>query len=76
MDSDITYHQTNLTTDINYLKGVGPQRGNALKRYGIENVGQLLNHYPRKYLDRTNTKKISDLRSSKSFNCSLFSICL
>ena len=62
MNSATTYYQTNLTTDINYLKGVGPQRGNALKKYGIENVGQLLHHYPRRYLDRTNIKYIREVK--------------
>ena len=62
MDSATTYYQTNLTTDINYLKGVGPQRGNALKKYGIENIGQLLHHYPRRYLDRTNIKYIREIK--------------
>jgi ATP-dependent DNA helicase RecG len=62
MTSTTTYYQTNLTTDITYLKGVGPQRGGALKRYGIENVGQLLNHFPRRYLDRTNIKYIREVK--------------
>ena len=62
MTSATTYYQTNLTTDINYLKGVGPQRGNALKKYGIENIGQLLHHYPRRYLDRTNIKYIREIK--------------
>ena len=62
MASANTYYQTNLTTDISYLKGVGPQRGNALKRFGIENVGQLLYHFPRRYLDRTNIKSIREVK--------------
>ncbi len=62
MTSATTYYQTNLTTDINYLKGVGSQRGNALKKYGIENIGQLLHHYPRRYLDRTNIKYIREIK--------------
>ncbi len=62
MTSATTYYQTNLTTDITYLKGVGPQRGGALKRYGIENVGQLLHHFPRRYLDRTNIKYIREVK--------------
>ena len=62
MSSATTYYQTNLTTDITYLKGVGPQRGGALKRYGIENVGQLLHHFPRRYLDRTNIKNIREVK--------------
>jgi len=57
-----TYYQTNLETDITYLKGVGPQRGNALKKYGIENVGHLLYHFPRKYLDRTTIKSIQETK--------------
>ena len=31
MSTATTYYQTNLTTDITYLKGVGPQRGGALE---------------------------------------------
>jgi ATP-dependent DNA helicase RecG len=41
---------------------VGPQRGSALKKYGIENIGQLLHHYPRRYLDRTNIKYIREVK--------------
>ena len=62
MTTATTYYQTNLNTDITYLKGVGPQRGKALKKYGIENVGQLLHHYPRKYLNRTNIRCIREIK--------------
>ena len=62
MSSTTTYYQTNLETDITYLKGVGPQRGQALKKYGIENVGQLLDHFPRRYLDRTQIKYIREVK--------------
>ncbi|MDP6571101.1 MAG: ATP-dependent DNA helicase RecG [Candidatus Marinimicrobia bacterium] len=62
MTSATTYYQTNIDTDITYLKGVGPQRGRALKQFGIENTGQLLYHFPRRYLDRTNIKKINQVK--------------
>ena len=62
MTSATTYYQTNLETDITYLKGVGPQRGSALKKYGIENVGQLLYHFPRRYLDRTTIKYLKETK--------------
>ena len=62
MDSVKTFFQTSLDTDITYLKGVGPQRGSALKKYGIENIGSLLHHFPRKYLDRTTIKSIRDTK--------------
>ena len=49
-------------TEITYLKGVGPKRGAALKKNGINNIGDLIRHYPRRYLDRTNVKLIKDIR--------------
>ena len=48
-----------LYDDITYLKGVGPKRAKQLKAYGIDVVSDLLNHIPRKYLDRTNIKTIN-----------------
>ena len=47
-------------TEITYLKGVGPKRGAALKKNGINSIGDLIRHYPRRYLDRTNVKLIKD----------------
>tara|TARA_Y100001980_G_C14555912_1_gene345652 strand:+ start:4249 stop:6336 length:2088 start_codon:yes stop_codon:yes gene_type:complete len=49
-------------TEITYLKGVGPKRAVALKKNGIFTFGDIIKHYPRKYLDRTNVKKIKDLK--------------
>tara|TARA_B110001454_G_scaffold42169_1_gene41424 strand:+ start:10722 stop:12815 length:2094 start_codon:yes stop_codon:yes gene_type:complete len=48
-------------TDIKFLKSVGPKRAQALYQNDIHTVSDLLKYYPRKYLDRTNIKKISDL---------------
>jgi len=33
-----------------------------LRALGVETVGDLLNHYPRRYIDRTNVAKMGDLR--------------
>ena len=49
-------------TEITYLKGVGPKRGSTLKKNGISTIGEILRHYPRRYLDRTNVKLIKDLK--------------
>ena len=49
-------------TEINYLKGVGPKRGAALKKIGILTIGDILKYYTRKYLDRTNVKMIKELK--------------
>ncbi len=48
-------------TDIKFLKSVGPKRAQALYQNDIHIVSDLLKHYPRRYLDRTNIKKISEL---------------
>ena len=52
----------NLTTDIKYLKGVGPRRASILYQQNIYRVKDLIRYYPRKYLDRTNIKNIADLK--------------
>jgi ATP-dependent DNA helicase RecG len=39
----------NSQTDIQYFKGVGPVRAQALRRLGIHTAGDLLHHYPHDY---------------------------
>ena len=43
---------------VQFLKGVGPVRATALRRLGIETIADLLAHYPRAYLDRSETVPI------------------
>ena len=47
-------------TDIQFLKGVGEKRAVVLKSKGIDTIGALLRFYPRKYLDWTDIKPISE----------------
>ena len=42
-----------LKESVQYLKGIGPQRAEALKSAGIETVEDLLYYIPRRYLDRS-----------------------
>jgi ATP-dependent DNA helicase RecG len=44
------------------LKGVGEKKAEALAELGVETVLDLLTHYPRRYVDRTNQVAIRDLR--------------
>ncbi|MGV3763673.1 ATP-dependent DNA helicase RecG [Parapedobacter sp.] len=49
-------------TPIEYLKGVGPARAEVLKEeLGIHTFGDLLKHYPFRYIDRTEFHKIKQL---------------
>lgn len=51
-----------LETPIEYLKGVGPQRGDLLrKELDIHKYGDLLQLYPNRYIDRTRYYKINEL---------------
>ncbi|PJE43978.1 MAG: ATP-dependent DNA helicase RecG [Flavobacterium sp.] len=54
-----------LQTPIEYLKGVGPQRGELLrKELGIHRYEDLLNFYPNRYIDRTRYYQIKELNNN------------
>lgn len=49
-------------TPIEYLKGVGPQKADVLKKeLQIFTIGDLLQYYPFRYIDRTKFHKIREL---------------
>lgn len=57
-----------LETPIEFLKGVGPSRGEWLnKELGIRRFGDLLNHFPFRYLDRSEVLFIRDLHPSSDY---------
>jgi ATP-dependent DNA helicase RecG len=51
----------NLFNDIRYLKGVGPKKALDFNRLGVNNPRDLLYLFPRRYQDRSEIKKISEL---------------
>lgn len=53
---------TDLNTPIQYIKGVGPRRAEALATAGINTINDLLHYYPRRYLDRTTVISIHDVK--------------
>lgn len=57
-----------LITPIEYLKGVGPQRAEVLKKeLGIYTFQDLLEYYPFRYVDRSEHHKIRDLVGLEGF---------
>ena len=56
-----------LQTPIEYLKGVGPSRGEMLrKELSIHRYGDLLTLFPNRYIDRTRYFKINQLQNNNS----------
>ena len=51
-----------LDQDIKYIAGVGPSRQQMLnKELGIMSVGDLIEYYPYKYVDRSKVYTINEL---------------
>ncbi|MFE3871595.1 ATP-dependent DNA helicase RecG [Flavobacterium sp. ZS1P70] len=56
-----------LLTPIEYLKGVGPNRGELLrKELGIYKYVDLVNFFPNRYIDRTRYYKINELQNNSA----------
>lgn len=54
--------------NIEFLKGVGPQRADLLKKeLGIFTYADLIQHYPFRYEDRTKFYKISEIREDMPY---------
>lgn len=49
-------------TSVQYLKGIGEKRARELVKVGVETIGDLMQYYPRRYLDRSNITPIKDLK--------------
>jgi len=57
-----------LENPIDYLKGVGPSRADLLKKeLRIFTYGDLLHHFPFRYIDRSRFYKITDLKGDMPF---------
>lgn len=57
-----------LTTPIEYLKGVGPQKGEVLrKEFEIDTFRDLLYYYPFRYIDRSVIHQIRDINFNTQY---------
>lgn len=54
-----------LSSDVQYLRGVGPDRAQLLDRLGIRTVEDLLWYLPRDILDYTNIRQPEELRAGE-----------
>ncbi len=59
--------QNLLQTPIEYLKGVGPNRAEVLKKeLNIQSYRDLINFFPNRYIDKTGFYKINQLQQNSS----------
>ncbi|MCS6819865.1 MAG: ATP-dependent DNA helicase RecG, partial [Chitinophagales bacterium] len=57
-----------LQTPIEYLKGIGPQRGQLIRKHlGIHNFNDLLHHFPFRYIDRSRIYKVKDISEQSQY---------
>lgn len=57
-----------LNSPIEYLKGVGPQRADVLKKeLGIFTFTDLLNHFPHRHVDKTKVSLIKEIHLETDF---------
>jgi ATP-dependent DNA helicase RecG len=54
-----------LTTPVQYVKGIGPKMAEILATKGIATVGDLLSYLPFRYEDRLNPRGIAELRAGE-----------
>jgi ATP-dependent DNA helicase RecG len=54
-----------LSTPVQYVKGVGPRIADVLAAKGLHTVGDLLHYLPFRYEDRLNPRGISELRAGE-----------
>jgi len=57
--------ERSLATEVQFLKGIGPRNAVNLAKAGLNTVGDVLHHLPRRYDDRRNMPKIAQLRAGQ-----------
>src|SRR5215467_7775679 len=55
-----------LSTPVQYVKGVGPRLAEILSAKGLRTVGDLLHYLPFRYEDRLNPRGIAELRAGET----------
>lgn len=54
-----------LNKDVQYIKGVGPNRAKLLSKLDIKTLEDLITYYPRDYEDRGKPKKIAEVKDGE-----------
>lgn len=63
-----------LEKEVQFIKGVGPNRVKLLNRIGIYTLNDLITYFPREYEDRSRTKNIAELIDGEEALISAFPV--
>ncbi len=58
---DLKQNESLLDKDVQYIKGVGPQKVKFLHKLGIFKIEDVITYFPRTYEDRSKVSKINEL---------------
>ncbi len=53
------------TFELQYFKGIGPKRAEILSMQGLNSIHDLLNYFPRNYIDRSNILPLNKLQDEQ-----------
>jgi ATP-dependent DNA helicase RecG len=62
---DEVQNSISLRSDVRYQKFVGAATAQKLEKLGVRTIGDLLHHFPHRYLDTSSLRKISELRTGE-----------
>ena len=66
---DYKNNKLSLDSDVSEINGIGKVNKEILNKLGIFDIKDLINYYPRTYLDYTNKKKIRNLKPENLYTC-------
>ena len=67
---DFKNSKLSLKSDISEISGIGKVNKEILNKLGIFDIEDLINYFPKTYLDYTNKEKIINLRPDNIYTCS------
>jgi ATP-dependent DNA helicase RecG len=59
---------------VSLVQGIGPRRAAALKKSGIETIGDLLYHFPRRYIDRSKVVPLASIERFRDSTCTVMGV--
>ena len=69
---DLQNSKLSLKSDVSEINGIGKVNKEILNKLGIFDIKDLINYFPRTYLDYTNKEKIINLKPDNLYTCTAY----